>query len=479
MTKKSDKEELKKKKEEEEKLKKDAEEAEKKLKKDAEEDFTSIIFFVNNDQNDPYDLTNPNNHDDPNDPNDPDECEKCGNIMNNDKCDICDKDDCNDCFDDYIKDRNKRKRQGPPTMDSFFKQIIENINKKQKKQKTQPSYIDDFKNYFIESDVLLPINKNIKNLKDLIELGKTYDPKDKNRYVINLRALNKSVKPLEELDAMIGMKNVKEMIIDLIFFRLQNIQDSRENTEELWHLVIQGTPGSGKTEVAKIIGKLYYSLGIVKKDKFTLVRRSDLIGKYLGHTAKMTQEVFDNAKGGILFIDEAYSLGSAEQRDSFSKECIDTINQNLTENRDTVVFIAGYKDSLNESFFSGNQGLSRRFKFRFNIDKYSATDLRSIFIKKIKESNWNILADNFEKEIPIKFFDTNLKTFKFNGGSMESLWHLTKIYHARRIFGKSNDMVKKIIYEDIENGFKAYCDNNDVVKDDDVMTKYIIDTMYS
>jgi ATP-dependent 26S proteasome regulatory subunit len=381
---------------------------------------------------------------------------------------------CDDCPEDInIDDNKKRKRDN---VDSIFKQIIDNFNKKNvKKQKL--SHIDEFKKYFTESDILLPINKNIKTLKDLIELGKTYDPSDKNRYVINLKALHKSIKPLEDLDAMIGMKNVKETIIDLIFFRLQNIQDNHDIKDDLWHLVIQGTPGSGKTEVARIIGKLYYSLGIVKKDKFTLVRRSDLIGKYLGHTAKMTQEVFDNAKGGILFIDEAYSLGSSEQRDSFSKECIDTINQNLTENRETIVFIAGYKDSLNESFFAGNQGLSRRFKFRFNIDKYSGSELRRIFIKKINENNWTILNNNFDKEIPINFFEKNIKSFKFNGGSMENLWHLTKIYHSRRIFGKSNDYVKKIVFEDIENGFKAYCENNDEIVED-IIPQYLLDTMY-
>lgn len=117
------------------------------------------------------------------------------------------------------------------------------------------------------------------------------------------------------------------------------------------------------------------------------MKRSDLIGKYLGHTAKLTQEVFDNSKGGILFIDEAYSLGNPEQRDSFSKECIDTINQNLTENKDTVVFIAGYKEQLNESFFSYNPGLNRRFKMRLTVDKYNAEDLRQIFIKKLKIMN--------------------------------------------------------------------------------------------
>jgi replication-associated recombination protein RarA len=291
-----------------------------------------------------------------------------------------------------------------------------------------------------------------------------------------MKALNKCVKPLEELESMIGMKNVKQMVIDLIFFRLQNLQD---NKEELWHLVIQGSPGSGKTEVAKIIGKLYNSLGITKKDKFTVAKRSDLIGKYLGHTAKNTQQIFDDAKGGILFIDEAYSLGNPEGRDSFSKECIDTINQNLTENKDTVVFIAGYKEQLEESFFSYNPGLNRRFKMRLTVDKYNASDLREIYIKKLLENNWNILNNDSLKEIPLTFFEKNYNMFKYNGGDMENLWHLTKIVHARRIFGKSNDIVKKISEEDLKKAFNMYCENDEVKNRNDDMAKYIRDSMYS
>ena len=352
--------------------------------------------------------------------------------------------------------------------------MILRIKRIKKKKYNEPK--DDFKDYFKESSVLLPINKDIKTLKDLIELGNSYDSNDKNRYVINLRALNKCVKPLQDLDTMIGMKNIKEMIIDLIFFRLQNLEDKKD---ELWHLVIQGTPGSGKTEVAKIIGKLYYGLGIIKKDKFIQVKRSDLIGKYLGHTAKMTQKIFDDSKGGVLFIDEAYSLGNPEQRDSFSKECIDTINQNLTENKDTVVFIAGYKDQLNESFFSYNPGLNRRFKMRLTVDKYNASDLRDIFIKKIKENEWDILNNDTNKEIPLLFFEKNIKLFKYNGGDMENLWHLTKIVHSRRIFGKSNDLMKKISNEDLSNALNLYCENDEVKNRNDNLTEYLMNTMYS
>ena len=337
---------------------------------------------------------------------------------------------------------------------------------------------EGFFDYFKSKKELIPIKEKIETLQDLIKLGESYDAKDENRYVINMKALNKCVPALKELDAFIGMKNIKKMIIDLIFFRLQNFEENIK--DEMWHLVIQGSPGCGKTEISKVIGKLYYGLGIVENDSFTQVKRSQLIGKYLGHTAVQTQEIFDKAEGGVIFIDEAYSLGNPEGRDNFSKECIDTINQNLTEKKNTVVIIAGYKDQLNESFFNYNPGLARRFKMRMNIDSYDHKDLRQIYLKKIKENNWHILDNNDEKEIPVDFFEKNREIFKFNGGDMENLWSLTKIAHARRVFGKCNSIIKKITKEDIENALKLYQENDEVKnrdKDKD-LKKYLLNTMY-
>ena len=348
---------------------------------------------------------------------------------------------------------------------------------KKKKKKTTEPVVDTFNDYFKNASELKPIEMEVKTIVDLIKLGETYDPEDKTKYVINMEALHKCVGPLKELDSMIGMKSIKDMIVDIIFFRLQNFGDDKE---ELWHLVIQGSPGCGKTEVSKIIGKLYYALGIVKKDKFTQVKRSDLIGKYLGHTAKQTQDIFDNAEDGVLFIDEAYSLGNPEGKDSFAKECIDTINLNLTEKKNTVVFIAGYKEQLEESFFRYNPGLNRRFKMRFTVDKYDEVELRKIYLKKMFENKWEIVDNNDDENIPISFFKKNLNSFKYNGGDMENLWHLTKIVHARRVFGKSNDLVKKISLEDLENAFKSYSDNDEFKKrtESEELDKYIHNSMY-
>ena len=416
-----------------------------------------------------------------------------------------DEDDFIEDEDDFIeeedkkKESNKRKRdkeirEEEEHLDDLFNFIIngnnaentsrafppilggELINKRDKPKKKKKK--ENFYDYFKESSNLLPINKEIKDLKDLINLGESYDPDDEDRYVVHMKALNKCVPVLKELNTFIGMDNIKKMILDLIIFRLQNFEESSH--DEMWHLVIQGSPGCGKTEVSKIIGKIYYNLGIVENDGFTQVKRSDLIGKYLGHTAAQTQEIFDKSEGGVIFIDEAYSLGNPEGRDNFSKECIDTINLNLTEKKNTVLIIAGYKDQLNESFFNYNPGLARRFKMRMSIDKYTPSELREIYLKKLKENKWSIYKDDEENEIPVNFFDKNKDLFKFNGGDMENLWSLTKIVHARRIFCKSNDLKKKINKQDLENALKLYLENDEVKSRDknQDLQKYLQNTLY-
>ena len=99
-------------------------------------------------------------------------------------------------------------------------------------------------------------------------------------------------------------------------------------------------------------------------------------------------------------------------------------------------------------------------------------------VKKIKENKWHIFDDNEEKEIPIQFFEKNREIFKFNGGDMENLWSLTKIAHARRVFGKSNTIIKKITKEDLENGLKLYQENDEVKNRDKELKKYLLNTMY-
>ena len=309
----------------------------------------------------------------------------------------------------------------------------------------------------------------------------------KKKYAINLKKLNKLIEPLTELKNAIGMDNVKTSIVNQIVYVLQNF----DNTAEMLHTVIEGPPGVGKTMLGQIIGNIYFNLGVLKKKNikqkkpdnplfslfgmqeeksdvnpntpypFKIVRRSDLIGQYLGHTASKTQSAIDEANGGVLFIDEAYSLGSEDLKDSYAKECIDTLNQNLSENKGNFVcIIAGYPQELEKYFFAQNRGLERRFPFRYSIKKYDEKELYQILYGKIYQSKWQISNDfdNSEKEIT-NLIKENMNYFNNYGGDIETFFFKCKIAHSMRVFGKHPKERKKLTQKDFELGLSKFIEN--------------------
>ena len=310
---------------------------------------------------------------------------------------------------------------------------------------------------------------SIETLQDLIILGKSYHCKNNTHYHgIDLKILFNLVEPLEHLEGLVGMRSVKDNIINQIVFFLQGLNNEDPDKNDMMHTVITGPPGVGKTELGKILGKVYKAMGILSSDKMKIVSRADLVGKYLGHTAKKTQEVIDECKGGIMFIDEAYSLGNKEGRDSFAKECIDTINQNLTERRDFLCIIAGYRDALDDCFFSYNEGLKRRFSFRYNIDAYDHNELKHIFITKVQKEGWGteldvLINDHHALKKSNKklssFFKKNINYFPHFGGDIESLFLNCKIYHGRRVLFLDQNQKKILTMNDIEQGFKTFIKN--------------------
>jgi SpoVK/Ycf46/Vps4 family AAA+-type ATPase len=201
-------------------------------------------------------------------------------------------------------------------------------------------------------------------------------------------------------------------------------------------------------------------LGVIPSTRFKRVRRTDLIGKYLGHTAHKTQEVIDEAEGGVLFIDEAYSLGSSNSdKDMYSKECIDTINMNLTEKKkNLIVIIAGYTDQLDASFFSVNEGLKRRFPFRFTIKSYDEKELPDIFYSQIRRINWK-LHPEVNREFLEDFFKKNKSVLPHFGGDIETIILNCKMTHAKRVIGKPNIYHKILNVEDINNAFDKFKQN--------------------
>jgi SpoVK/Ycf46/Vps4 family AAA+-type ATPase len=306
---------------------------------------------------------------------------------------------------------------------------------------------------------LVNIDVEINSINDLLSLIDKYKIEPNVKYNINMRALHNIKEPLIELNNMIGMKDLKNNITDQILYFVQELYKNKDNSGDFMHTVIYGPPGTGKTEIAKIMGKIYSKIGILDRGTFRKVTRADLVSGYLGQTALKTRDVIKDCLGGVLFIDEAYALGNNEKRDSFSKECIDTLCEALSDNKNNLmVIIAGYENELKECFFNYNQGLDSRFTWRFSTDEYKADELFKIFLKKVNDIEWSMDDSN----IKIEWFKKNMDYFKFFGRDMETLLAKTKIAHSKRVFCKPENEKKKLILVDLNKGFEMYLKNNDV-----------------
>ena len=313
------------------------------------------------------------------------------------------------------------------------------------------------------------IEREINGLADILKLIKDYPMKVDVEYNINMQAMHNIKQPLEDLNNMIGMNKLKNAIVDQIIFFSQNLHMGND----FMHTVIYGPPGTGKTEIAKIMGRIFSSIGILENNKFRKATRADLIAGYLGQTAIKTRDVIKDCLGGVLFIDEAYALGNREKRDSFAKECIDTLCEGLSDNKDKLmVIIAGYEEDLDKCFFSYNQGLNSRFPWRFHTDDYKADELNKIFAKKVKEIGWTLKDD-----IKNSWFEDKMDYFKFYGRDIETLLAKTKIAHGRRVFCKDESEKRVITQKDINKGFDMFTDNKEVKNRVDKQT--FIPFMYS
>ena len=323
------------------------------------------------------------------------------------------------------------------------------------------------------------IEAEINNINDILKIIDSYKNDPSIKYNINMKTLHDIKEPLEELNNMIGMKDLKNNIVDQILYFIQELHKGNQTCGDFMHTVIYGPPGTGKTEIAKIIGKIYSNLGILNKGTFKKVTRSDLIAGYLGQTALKTREVIKESLGGVLFIDEAYALGSPEKKDSFAKECIDTLCEALSDNKENLmVIVAGYERDLKDCFFSLNQGLDSRFTWRFKTDDYTGEDLYNIFLKKVKDIGWEIDVDS---KITVEWFRKNQIYFKFYGRDIETVLAKTKIAHSKRVFCRPDSEKKKINLRDLDKGFEIYLKNDDVKnrKDEQEFKKHLYNTLYT
>ena len=262
---------------------------------------------------------------------------------------------------------------------------------------------------------------------------------------------------LDELNALVGLETVKDKVNDLIAY--QKVQKLRResnlySSKNTLHLAFTGNPGTGKTTVARIVGYIYKQIGLLSKGHFIEVSRTDLIAGYQGQTALKVKSVIEKAKGGVLFIDEAYSITENDQSDSYGRECLTELTKALEDYRDDlVVIVAGYTEPM-DNFFESNPGLKSRFNTFIEFPDYSGEELEKILISMCDNHDY-ILSENALKVIH-DFLEESIfkKGENFaNGRLVRNIYDDLVVNHARRVINIENptrDDLATIIINDFK-----------------------------
>jgi stage V sporulation protein K len=203
----------------------------------------------------------------------------------------------------------------------------------------------------------------------------------------------------KELDRMIGLENIKELVYE-IYALLQIMQYRSEASLQaqahVYHMIFKGNPGTGKTTVARLLAKLFQGMGLLAKGHLVEVERADLVGEYIGHTAQKTRDLVKKSLGGVLFVDEAYSLARGGDKD-FGKEAIDTLVKAMEDYKNQFVLIlAGYTLEI-ETFLLTNPGLPSRFPIQLEFPDYSVDQLVQIAEGMTKDRDYLLLPQTLFK----------------------------------------------------------------------------------
>mgnify|MGYP000848138545 CR=1 FL=1 len=259
---------------------------------------------------------------------------------------------------------------------------------------------------------------------------------------------------LDELDDLVGLKDIKDLIKQLeAYIRLEQMRKEKGLKYEplTLHMIFKGNPGTGKTTVARLLGKILKGVGILSKGHVVEVERADLVGEYIGHTAQKVRENVKKAMGGILFIDEAYSLARGGEKD-FGKEAIDTLVKAMEDHKsEFILILAGYRDEM-EYFLNANPGLKSRFSLQFDFPDYTMDELMLISDKMTAARDYKLTPKAKRKiyKLLIRCLNDN-RIKEGNARLIRNIIEKSIMNQAWRIYKKSPIMKNDLIFIEEED----------------------------